>query len=75
MQIMMQKNAEKQKKREIKRNPSAGTQPSAAEALGDEIVRAKSESGGEGAPAPSASPAAPAPASKGGDGTVDISDI
>ena len=75
MQIMMQKNAEKQKKREIKRNTSAGSKPSAAEALVDEIVRAKSESGDEGAPAPAAGTAPSAPAAKSGDGTVDISDI
>lgn len=70
MQEMMQKNAAKQKKIEIKRNPSAATQPSPAESLVDEIVRSRGET-----PAESSGTDAPqAPAPK-GDGTVDISDI
>lgn len=71
MQIMMQKNAQKQKKREIKYNPSAASQPSPAETLVDEIVRSK---GGETAPEAQDTKGGATPKS-GGDGTVDISDI
>lgn len=73
MQIMMQKNAEKQRKRELKYNPAARTTPSAAETLVDELVRAKAEENTD-SPASSA-PAAPSAPTKSGDGTVDISDI
>ena len=73
MQIMMQKNAEKQRKRELKYNPAARTTPSAAETLVDELVRAKAEENTD-SPASSA-PTAPSAPTKSGDGTVDISDI
>lgn len=72
MQRMMQKNAEKQKKREIKYNPAAASSPSQAELLVDGIVKSKSDSGEGTAPASPAASTAPSPS----DGiTPDISDL